>query len=234
MIVKAIGKYGRFAPYGEGTNAYLFITRNNKKFMIDFGAGALARIQEYIKVEELDAVILTHLHYDHISDMGTLAYCINHIGANQLKVYAPTTPPSARHMLQSPSFDVEVLDANASFKLDNVEFSFLLSTHPVETYAVKMEFSGHTLVYTSDISSESVLKANLKNADYVIGDACILEKDYKENSPHVSVSTLAKATEPNAKLFLAHLDKDTEEQALEEALKVHKNTQLIKDFEIIE
>ena len=235
MQVKALGKYGRFAPINEATNAYLFITKNEKKFIVDFGAGALSELQKYSTILDIEAIILTHLHYDHISDMGTLGYCVGYLGGDKIKVYAPTTPTSTLDILKSNSFDLNVLDESLELNIDNVRITFMQSVHPIETYAVRMEFSEKTLVYTSDISSEEVLCKNVVNADYVIGDACILDKkDYDDKAPHISVKNLAKSMPNKTKLYLAHLDKKIEKETLDEAIKMHKNTELIKDFEVIE
>jgi len=57
----------------------------------------LANYQKFARIEDLSAVILTHLHSDHMSDMMVLRYALQikkSRGADieLLKVYAPSEP----------------------------------------------------------------------------------------------------------------------------------------------
>ncbi|MGG5833061.1 MBL fold metallo-hydrolase, partial [Bacillus pumilus] len=42
--------------------------------LVDCGSGVLSKLQQYIDIEELDAVLLSHYHHDHIADIGPLQY----------------------------------------------------------------------------------------------------------------------------------------------------------------
>ena len=42
--------------------------------LIDCGSAVLSKLQLFLPVEELDAVILSHYHHDHIADVGPLQF----------------------------------------------------------------------------------------------------------------------------------------------------------------
>ena len=103
--------------------------------------------------------------------------------------------------------------------------------HTVETYGVRVTSSGKTLVYTSDSRLNPNLIPLMKNADIVIGDACILDSRHSERSPHLSVKQLGQATsEAGAKkLLLAHLPDIEQEEILKEAKEQFKDAYLADD-----
>lgn len=232
MKVKAIGKYGRYCPTGEATNCYLITTKNGKNILIDFGSGAMSLLQKYIEVTSIDMVIITHLHFDHVCDLGVLQYALEYLSANKIPVYLPATPQKMFEVLSLSQFDIKVLNETVQFSVDNIQFSFSQSPHPVETYSVIMLENGKKVVYTSDCSDLNILKNNTIGADIVIGDACILEENYKVGAPHISVRALAESVPANCKLYLAHLTSGDEDKILCEGLAFHTNTELVHDFEI--
>lgn len=232
MKVKVIGKYGRYCPKDEATNCYLITTDLGKNILIDFGSGALSKLQKYIDITSIDMVIITHLHFDHACDLGVLQYALGYLGANKIPVYMPNSPKLMFDVFSSNMFDIKVLNESVSFCVDNITFQFVKSPHPVETYAVIMTAKGKKVVYTSDCSDGEVLSKNTMSADIVIGDACILDSDYKIGAPHVSVRTLAESVPKNCKLYLAHLTCGDEDKILSEALAFHVDSEIICDFEI--
>lgn len=232
MKFNVIGKYGRYAPQNEATNCYLIQTDNGKNIVIDLGAGALSGLQKYINISDISMVIITHLHFDHSSDLGVLSYALGYLKLNNIKVLMPRTPEIMCDAYNAHNFDIEYLDENTRFVVDNVQFEFAKSPHPVETYSVIISYNGKKIVYTSDCQNETTLKENTKGADIVIGDACILEENYSKNCPHVSVKRLVENLPIDCKVYLAHLTCGDEQMILKEGQQYHDNVEIVRDFEV--
>jgi len=69
-------------------------TEGDTRILIDCGNGVLANYQKFARIEDLSAVILTHLHSDHMSDMMVFI--------ELLKVYAPSEPAEEYNRLNIP------------------------------------------------------------------------------------------------------------------------------------
>ena len=173
MKIKVIGKYGRYAPFNAAANCYLIQSDSGKNIVLDLGSGGLSGLQKYIDIKDIDIVIITHLHFDHASDLGVLAYSLGYLGLNKLKVYMPETPEILKECFATNQFDIAYINDKLRFNVDNIDFNFAKSPHPVETYSVIMTENNKKLVYTSDCSMAGVIKANTAGADIVIGDSCI-------------------------------------------------------------
>ena len=76
MKLKILGCHGPYAAKpGEATSGYL-ATFGNTRFVMDLGAGTLSRLLNEVKPDKIDGIFLSHLHYDHTSDMLTLKYAL--------------------------------------------------------------------------------------------------------------------------------------------------------------
>ena len=71
--ITTIGWWGAYPSANDATSGYL-LQSGNLNVLIDCGSGVLARLQNYIDLERLDAVVLSHYHWDHIADIGCLQY----------------------------------------------------------------------------------------------------------------------------------------------------------------
>ncbi len=231
MKFYAIGKYGRYAGKNESTNCFLIKTDNGKNIVIDLGSGSISKLQNYIDLSAIDILIVTHLHFDHMCDLGTLGYAMQYLKLPRLKVYMPKSPEGVANILNMPQFDIEYIDKNTRFCVDNVNFSFMFSPHPVECYSVIIKNDGKKLVYTSDCADSEQIKNNCAEADVVIANTCILDKDYKQTAPHCSVKTFAENVPNECKLYLAHLTAGDENLILAEAKKYHINAEIVCNFE---
>lgn len=231
MKVKVLGCYGRYAPVGGATSGYLVTTDSGKNIVIDMGAGCLSKLQEYISIADIDMIILSHLHFDHCSDMGTLNYASAYLGVGNIKVYMPATPKDM-YAVMSKGFDSGVITEDRVIDLDGVRITFAKTTHPVETYAVTITDNGKTLCYTSDCALPSDIIDLVSRADVVIGDGCILASEHHANAPHLSVKQLAECMPDGTKLYLAHLTSGQETEILEEAKSSHMDSELVHDFEL--
>src|SRR5690606_41501761 len=75
MKLTIIGHWGGYPAKGGASSAYL-LEKDDYKMMLDFGSGALSKLQQYIHLTELDAVVLSHYHADHIADIGVLQHAL--------------------------------------------------------------------------------------------------------------------------------------------------------------
>ncbi len=73
MKLKVIGFWGGYPEANEATSGYL-IESNGFNLLIDCGSAVLSKLQESISIDQLDAVVLSHYHHDHIADIGPLQY----------------------------------------------------------------------------------------------------------------------------------------------------------------
>ena len=87
MKLTVLGCNGPYPEPGGACSGYL-LENGATRVLIDCGTGVLARLTAIMPPEKLDAVILSHLHYDHMSDMLPMIYKLQGTG-KKLPVYAP-------------------------------------------------------------------------------------------------------------------------------------------------
>ena len=73
MKLTVLGCNGPY-PEPDGACSGYLLESGETRVLIDCGTGTLARLTAIMPPEKLDAVILSHLHYDHMSDMLPLIY----------------------------------------------------------------------------------------------------------------------------------------------------------------
>jgi len=71
--VQVLGSGGPESGDKRASSAYLVWIDGKSRFLIDFGGGAMLRFEESgARIEDLDAILLTHLHIDHTADLPAL------------------------------------------------------------------------------------------------------------------------------------------------------------------
>lgn len=68
-----IGYWGGYPGEKEATSGYL-LEHDGYRLLVDCGSGVLAQLQSFISVRDIDAVILSHYHHDHVADIGPLQF----------------------------------------------------------------------------------------------------------------------------------------------------------------
>lgn len=73
MFLQVLGSGGPAPDVGRASSSYLVWVEGKARLMVDAGGGAFLRFAESkAKIEDLDAILLTHLHADHAGEMPTL------------------------------------------------------------------------------------------------------------------------------------------------------------------
>ena len=73
MKLTVIGHWGGYPKQNEASSGYL-LSHNGFHLLIDCGSGVLSQLQNYMQPEDIDAVIISHYHPDHIADIGVLQH----------------------------------------------------------------------------------------------------------------------------------------------------------------
>lgn len=206
MKLRILGNNGPYPGKNAACSAYLLSSDSEKThILIDFGTGALCRLADYINFSQIDAIILSHLHYDHMSDMLPMQYALQFNPRSAIPLYAPQTPEKVLALLDAPCYELHPME---DMNIGEMDVSFLPVRHPVESYAVKLCCDGKTFVYTGDTNEIDTLDSFAADADLLLADAGLSAADWTQASPHLSAEGCGKlAARCRAKkLLLTHLN----------------------------
>ena len=228
MRLTVLGNNGPFPAPGGACSGYLVESDSgNTCVLLDCGTGVLARLQQIMPAERLEAVVLSHLHYDHMSDMLPMHYYFQfHPLEKPLNVFLPGAPAEVRASIEDAQFDLWPMRETV---IGEMTLRFCRVRHPVPTYAVKIECDGTSFVYTGDTNTEPALELFADGADLLLADAGLSNADYHENAPHLSARLCGQlAKDACAKqLVLTHLNpKYDPELLLNEAREVFPKAEL--------
>lgn len=212
MKVTVIGYWGGFPGKGEATSGYL-VESDGFKLLIDCGSGVVAQLQYYMNLEDLDAVILSHYHNDHICDIGALQYArlikgfLGH-KTHVLPIYAHAENEVEFNKLTYK--DVSrglVFNPETEIHIGPFTIAFIKTRHPITCYAMKIKTSTATIVYTADTSYFDELISFSKNADLLLCECNLYEGMDGKMAGHMTstdAGILAQKSEVQ-QLVLTHL-----------------------------
>ena len=179
MNVKILGYWGGYPAAGGATAGYL-VTTDEGQILLDCGSGVMSKLPSETRVEALSGVILSHLHYDHMADLGVLQYAVagalrNGRMKEKLKLYAPDDPADMLHGLYNEHTKVIPIDPSTKVRLAGAEIEFVHVEHTITCYAIKISYKGKVLVYSGDTSYCDALIELARDADIFLCEATICE-----------------------------------------------------------
>jgi ribonuclease BN (tRNA processing enzyme) len=112
----------------------------------------MANLQLHVPLEQLDAVVISHAHPDHWSDLEGLYVAMRYfLGRTGLPVYAPQ---GLRELMvgEKPdgTFDWHVTAEGETAQIGPARWTWSQTDHPVETLAARVEVAGRALAYSAD------------------------------------------------------------------------------------
>ncbi len=184
MILRVLGCHGPY-PCPDGATSGYLLSLPGGDALLDCGAGVLGKLIALIDPASLTAVLLSHLHYDHMSDLYALKYYLDRMGET-LPVYLPRAAmdtPVAR-TLQGGALSARPLEELRELAGARVEC--LPVRHPVPANAVRIAADGKTLVYTGDTNVFAPLDAFCESADLLVADGALTSAQWTDAAPHMS------------------------------------------------
>lgn len=211
MKFTVIGHWGAYPEANEATSGYL-LEYEGKKILLDCGSGVLSKLQNYIKLEELDAVVLSHYHADHFADLYCLQYAVmisRHLETRvrPLKIFGQEKDQKFHTLKYGGSCIAYPINSGDTLDIEGVKFTFLNTEHPVPCVAMRIEANGKVLAYSGDSGWSEALIKIARNSDVFLCECSLYSSSNAKIEGHLNgeeVGKIASNAQVN-KLILTHL-----------------------------
>lgn len=222
MKLTALGVWGGYPTRDAGTTSYLLQSEEGFNLLLDAGSRAVTELEHELSPNDLDAIILSHYHEDHIADLGALRQY------RQLQTVKPEILPIYGHQENEYEFSklsLENVSEGIAYDVENgtsvgpFDIQFLKTVHPVICYAMRIveRAPGQVLIYTGDTGYFAELVDFSKDADILLADVYFFKDKVKMPNHLSSVEAGEIAAQANVKkLVLTHLPQVGDLQVLRE------------------
>jgi ribonuclease BN (tRNA processing enzyme) len=190
MRVTVIGCSGSFPGPESAASCYL-VEAEGFTLVIDLGSGALGPLKRLHGLYDIDAIFVSHLHYDHCLDLcGYWVVRRYHPDGPlpQIPVFGPTG--TAQRLagacgLQPDSGMREAFDFRTvrpgSCDIGPFVVTAARMNHPVETYGLRIEHGGSAFAYSSDTGESEALVRLAERADLFLCEASWVDQSMSPN-----------------------------------------------------
>ena len=212
MFLTVLGRHGPYPRPNGACSGYL-VEDGETRVLVDCGAGVFARLIEYARPEALDAIVLSHLHYDHCSDLFVMRYALDQqdvpAGGERRRVplYTPDEPADVyAALVKNALFEPHAVKGGDHVQIGSLTFAFTPTAHPVPTNGMRItDAAGKVLFFTGDTKPFPGIAEAVRGADALLADTCFV--DETQQGPHMNAKDASKlAREAGVQtLYCTHL-----------------------------
>jgi ribonuclease BN (tRNA processing enzyme) len=212
---------------GEPCSGYL-VSAGGSRILLDCGPGVCSSLLAR-DAAPLDAIVLSHMHFDHIADLVPLGY------AHKIGLAAEWAPP-ALHVppggaaklaalceaggagtdhLEGCGMTVAEYDPAGSLAIGEASLTFRELVHPGTSHGIRIEAGGGSFVFSGDTAPTPALGEHAAGADLLLAEATALPTS-EIHLPAVQAGRIARESGCRA-LVLTHVDVRERSAALRQA-----------------
>ena len=185
---------------GQGCSGYLVET-GNTRVILDLGPGTLPELRRHADYRTLDAIVISHLHLDHVLDLLALRFLLAHNPVSPAGMLPLWLPPGGDAFLRraatgfaepgtedeffSSVFLVAEYDPRGSLEIGEAVLRFAPTVHYVPCWAIRVASRAEAavLLYAADTGPAVDLNALGQGAGLVVAEGTLLDPG---DEPHVT------------------------------------------------
>lgn len=223
MRLTVLGGSAASPNTGAGCAGFL-VQRGDTSIVLDMGPGTLQELRKHEDFRTLSAVIISHMHVDHVLDLIALRHALAY---NPVPAPAPVPvwlPPGGADMLAQVTAPFDLCDDPGTFsstirvqeydmvrplQVGELEVRFQRTVHILPTWAMRISVPEGDLGYTADGGPTSRWDDLLRGVRVLIAEATLIEPGARPITQRGSL-TAAEAGElaqrcSAERLVLAHM-----------------------------
>ncbi len=196
MELIVLGSWGAFPKADDACSGYL-LKAKGKNILLDCGPGVLSSLANHIKFEDLDAVVISHYHADHMSDIYSLQYASDimiKIGKRKrpLKIYGHNEEEVFRTLEYRKACEAISVCHGTKTDIFGIFFDFYKTKHQKICYAMRIECEDKVLVYTGDTGWIDELATFANGTDLLICESSLFNHQKGLNEGHLTAGEAGK------------------------------------------
>lgn len=196
MRLTVLGKSPSWQDVDGACSGYL-VQDGETTVLIDCGNGVFGKLRKFVDYVDVDAVVLSHLHADHVLDLVPYAYALTYAPRQQPVPVPPwpgtddparprlIAPPGARDAFRriaavfgqedliENAFAIEEYAHDSAPEVGAIAFGFHEVPHFTQTFAVRVSSGGSSLVYGADSSPNEELVDFAGGCDLLLVEATL-------------------------------------------------------------
>jgi ribonuclease BN (tRNA processing enzyme) len=173
LTLTVLGCSGTYAAPGGACSGYL-VEDGDTCLWVDAGSGTLANLQRHVAFDAVDAVVLTHEHPDHWTDLEGFFNVLRFVAGRQdVPVYAPAGLRARTYQDTDPFLLWTEVTGGDRTTVGSLELAFSRTDHGPETLAVRVDGGGRALGYSADTGPGWSLEALGQGLDLAVCEATV-------------------------------------------------------------
>jgi ribonuclease BN (tRNA processing enzyme) len=180
MRVIVLGSSGGYPAPGSACSGYL-VEDGDTRLWIDAGSGTFSRLLEHCTPDELTAVLISHLHADHWTDLIVALHTLRFAFERDepLPVYGPAGWTETMGVVaewareHEPAFVAGELQNREAIQAGSLSVVPIRVEHSddIDTFGFRVANEGSTLAYSADSGPNGALGAVARDADLFVCEA---------------------------------------------------------------